>query len=92
MNNEKNNSIYVLYIGVAGIRTEDIPTYVEKVSQIVIPSSVEGEFIILPIQSFDNKLVCINPKYITDEFLIKEHEFLMEELNNKLKEQIKLLK
>jgi hypothetical protein len=88
---EKNNFIFVLYIGVAGIRTEDIPQYVKKVSQIVIPKSVKGEFITLPTQSYENKLVCINPEYITEKTLIKEHESLMSELNDNLKKQISLL-
>jgi len=89
---KKNNLIFVLYIGVAGVRTEDIPSYVKRVSQIVIPESVEGEFITIPIQSFENRIECINPIYITDEFLIKKHELLMEELNIKLEEQLKILK
>ena len=89
---EKNNFIFVLYIGVAGIRTEDIPSYVKQISEIVIPQTVKGEFITIPTQSFENKLECINPVYITDEFLIKKHELLMDELNNKLEEQLKLLK
>ena len=76
--------ILVIYIGVAGIRSEDISNYTKKISKKIIPSTFRGKIIIIPVQSIDTRIECINPKYITDEFLIKEHTEMM----NKLKEEL----
>ena len=86
------NKIIVIYVGVAGIRTEDIDEYVHKVAKKVIPSSVQAEFILLPVQSFDTRMECINPKYITNDELIMKHNVLMHELNKELEHQIKEIK
>jgi hypothetical protein len=40
----------------------------------------------------DTRIECINPKYITDEELVKEHTNLMKELNEALHFQLEILK
>jgi hypothetical protein len=87
--------ILVLYIGVAGIRSEDIPEYTHRVAEKVIPSTFQGEVIILPTQSLyipDARIECINPVYITEPELIKEHVEMMKKLQHELQAQLKLLK
>ena len=70
---EDEKKILVIYVGVAGIRGVDISDYVHKVASKITPTTFEGEVILIPIQSYDTKIECINPKYVTDEELIKEH-------------------
>ena len=84
------NKIIVIYIGIAGIRSEDIEEYVHKVTNKIIPSAVQAEFITIPVQSYDTRIECINPEYITDEDLIEKHTTLIKNLQQHLEEQIKI--
>lgn len=89
---KKENKIFVIYIGVAGIRSEDIPSYVKKVTEKISPTSVEAEIISIPVQRHDTRIECINPIYITNDELIKQHEELIKKLNEELQYQAELLK
>jgi len=84
--------IIVLYVGVAGIRSEDIKEYLKKITNKIGPTQFEGELVVIPVQSYDTRLECINPKYITEAELIQEHTELMDKLNQELKIQLELLK
>ena len=84
--------ILVIYVGVAGIRSEDISEYTHKVADKIIPTTFHGEVILLPTQSSDTRIECINPKYITDADLVKEHTDLMKELQEELRKQLEILK
>lgn len=84
--------ILVIYIGVAGIRSEDIDSYVKKVVAKIMPQTFEGEIIIIPVQSPDCKIECINPVYITDKDLVAEHTIMMNKLQYELQIQLDLLK
>ncbi len=84
--------ILVVYVGVAGIRGEDIEYFVHKIVSKITPTTFEGEIIVIPIQSLDTRIECINPKYITEENLVKEHTELMKELNDELRHQAEQLK
>lgn len=86
------NKILVIYVGVAGVRSEDINDFVHKITKKITPSVFEGEIIIIPTQSIDTKIECINPKYVTDENLIKEHTEMMKILREELQNQIDQLK
>ena len=86
------NKILVIYVGVSGIRLEDIDTYINKVMNKIMPQTFEGEIIIIPIQSSDTKIECINPKYITDAELIVEHTEMMKKLQEALQNQLEQLK
>jgi hypothetical protein len=88
----ENNLIIVIYVGVAGVRSEDIPDFLNKITKKIAPSTFEGELIIIPTQSLDTKIECINPKYITNEELIKEHTEIMERLKEQLQFQLNILK
>ena len=89
---EKENKIFVIYVGVAGIRSEDISQFIEKVSRKISPSTVDAEIIVIPIQATDTRIECINPTYVTDEELVKKHTDLMKELHEELEHQIKQIK
>lgn len=78
----------VIYIGVAGIRSEDIDEYVHQVTRRITPQTFEGEIIIIPAQSYDTRVECINPQYITEPELIQKHTELMKELHDELAHQI----
>lgn len=84
--------ILVIYIGVQGIRSEDIEEFVQKISQRISPSILQGEIIVIPTQSPDTRIECINPKYITDANLIKEHTDMIKELKEHIQHQLKQLK
>jgi len=90
MTDEKK--ILVFYIGVAGIRSEDLQDFVQRVSQRITPSTFEGEILMIPTQSTDTRVECVNPVYITDKELIKKHTDLMQELQVELRHQVAELK
>jgi hypothetical protein len=84
--------LIVIYAGVQGIRSEDIEEFIHKLSKRLAPSSIEGEIIMLPTQSPDTRIECINPKYITDTDLIAEHTEMMNKLKEHLQHQLEQLK
>lgn len=88
----EENKILVMYVGVANVRSEDISEYCHQVAKKITPTTFEGEIIIIPVQSLDSRVECINPKYITDEGLVKEHTELMKKLQEELQNQLKYLK
>ena len=88
----EEKKILVFYIGVAGVRSEDIEVFVNEVSSRITPKTFDGEIIMIPTQSNDSRVVCINPQYITDEELMKKHTDLMQELQTELRHQATQLK
>jgi len=86
------HKILVVYVGITGIRSEDIDTFVHKVVSKIVPTTFEGEIIIIPTQQLDTRIECINPKYITEPELFQEHTKLMKELQDALLEQLKIIK
>jgi hypothetical protein len=89
---KKINQILVIYVGVAGIRSEDIPAFVKRITEKISPKSIEAEIIVIPVQKQDTRIECINPIYITNEKLIEQHEELIKKLNEELQYQAELLK
>jgi hypothetical protein len=84
--------ILVMYIGVAGVRSEDIENFVHKLLNKIAPTTFDGEVIVIPTQSLDTRVECIDPKYITEDELIKEHTEMMKILQNELQFQLEELK
>lgn len=84
--------ILVVYVGVAGIRSEDISTYTRKVAEKIIPDTFHGEVIVLPVQHTDTKIECINPQYITDAELVRQHSDMINKLQEALRNQLEQLK
>jgi hypothetical protein len=72
--------IIVIYIGIAGVRSEDIDEYVNKVTNKISPTTLQCEVITIPVQDVNTRIECINPNYITDEILINEHTKMMKNL------------
>ena len=92
MNQKMKTKIFVIYVGVAGVRSEDIPSFVTNVTKKIISSTFEGEIISIPVQASNIKIECINPKYITDSELIFEHTEKMKKLQESLQYQLEQLK
>jgi len=88
----EETKIFVIYVGVAGVRAEDIPNVIKQVSQKITPETFKGEILIIPQQSFDTRIECINPRYVTDAELIKENNKMMGELKLQLQNQLEQLK
>jgi len=86
------SKIIVIYVGVAGIRSEDIEDFIHRVTKKITPVTFEGEIIIIPTQSSDTKIECINPNYITDVELIKKHTEMIKKLQEELQHQLEQLK
>lgn len=86
--------IFVMYVGVANIDPEDIDEYMRRVASKTSDffKSLNGEVIYLPKQSYDCKVECINPKYITDSELVRKHTEMIKELNDELNYQLNDLK
>ena len=88
----EEKKILVIYVGVAGLSSDEVYEYTHEVADKVIPSTFYGEIIVIPVLTNETRIDCINPKYITDKELIKNNTELMKKLNNELKNQSKLLK
>jgi hypothetical protein len=88
----EESKILVVYVGVMGIRSEDISDFTHRVAKKIIPDSFQGEVIILPVQQGDTRIECINPQYITDANLITEHTDMMKKLQEALQQQLEILK
>ena len=86
------NKILVIYVGVQGIRSEDIELFTNSVTKRIIPDTFQGEIIVLPTQSSDTRIECINPKYITDFDLINEHTDMIKNLKHELQYQLESIK
>lgn len=87
-NSFNNNLILVYYIDVRKISNEEIPEFMNRVmNNIKLTSSGVSEIIALPILN-DSRVECINPKYITEMDLIREHRLKMDELQELLEKQI----
>ncbi len=78
---------YVLYIGTKNVRSCDIGEYVERITKILLPIPLpeEATVLVLPTDTTENRLECIDPVYITDENLIFKHNTLLAELNMNIK-------
>jgi hypothetical protein len=90
----KNESkILVFYVGVAGIPMEDISDYMERVATKITPQNFDGEVLFLPtLSSYDVRVECINPQYVTDTELIKKNHDLLNELRFELTNQLNNIK
>jgi len=88
----EETKIFVIYVGVAGVRAEDIPDVVRQISEKLAPETLKGEILIIPTQSPDTRVECINPRYVTDTELIKENTEMMKELKENLQHQLEQLK
>lgn len=92
MTQKKKNNIFVIYVGVAGVRSDDISDYVHEVCKRITPETIEGEIITIPIQAYDTRIECINPKYITEKDLIDKHTELIKNLEKELSHQLNEIK
>jgi len=88
----EENKLLVIYVGVQGVRMEDIEHFVKSITTRISPETIKGEIIVIPTQSTDTRIECINPKYISEPQLIFEHTELMKELNKNLHNQVEQLK
>ena len=80
-NNYTHKLILVYYIDVRHLENEDIPYFMKRVmGNIKLESSDISEIIALPVKNA-SKVECINPKYITEPELIREHRLKMDELH-----------
>ena len=86
------NNILVIYVGVHGIRSEDIISFTNTIAEKIIPLTFCGEVIVIPTHSHDTRIECINPIYISDEELIQQNSQLIKDLNSELEYQLQLLK
>ena len=86
--------ILVIYVGIAGMRSEDVPDYVEKIAKRIVPSTFVGEVLVLPTQTLpvmEARIDCINPVYVTETELIQQHTEKMKKLQEELQNQLDLI-
>lgn len=84
--------LLVFYVGVAGVRSEDITDFIKKITERITPETFQGEIIVIPTQSMETKVECIDPKYVTEKELIDQHTELMKKLHEELYHQLEELK
>lgn len=89
---ENDKLILVYYISVKHMDMEDIAEYMYKVREKINIPGFDGHSIFVPVLTDETRIECINPKYVTDENLINEHNTLMKELNEKLELEIQEFK
>jgi len=89
MINNMDNKILVIYVGVGDMNSSDkILDFINTIKQKIVPVTFEGEIIIIPTRSYDTRIECINPVYITDTELVNKHTELMKKLHEELNYQI----
>lgn len=78
--------ILVFYIGIADMNEQEVAQYVHRVQQRFFSQefiqSNNAEIILLPTRETNSRIECINPKYITDAELIKEHHEKLTKMHN----------
>lgn len=83
-----DRKILVFYLGVGNMHNGDISEYVDAVRTRFFTQEFvdrnDCEILLLPVRELNSRVECINPVYVTDKDLIKEHETLMQEFNESL--------
>jgi hypothetical protein len=87
-----SNKLLVFYIGIKGLRSEDIPEFTKRVTAKLMPTNFDGEIISIPVAETDTRVEMINPKYITDKELVDKNNKMILELREQLIYQGTLLK
>lgn len=86
--------VFVFYVGVGNLENKDVEQYMHNVrtrffTDEFIRKFEGSELIMLPIRDNNSRIECINPKYITDEELVREHRIKMDQLHENLNHFIK---
>lgn len=90
-NKKEEKLILVVYVGVQQYNinngnVEDLSEFIDSIRKIIDKLSIDAETLIVPTTSMlDIEIKCINPKYITEPEVIRNHRLLMDELNEYLK-------
>lgn len=86
--------IFVFYVGVGDLPMQDVGEYMDRVrtrffTDEFVKKFEGSEMILLPVRETDSRIECINPKYITEEELVREHRLKMDYLHENLDKFIK---
>lgn len=78
--------IYVYYLNIGNIPPQEVENYCKRILQKLEDGLQDDNSIsfLIPTRTGNTRLECINPVYITNEELIKKHEELIKNLNEKL--------
>jgi hypothetical protein len=89
----KNKPIYVAYIGVGDSDQHELENVMKSAYESLnsIFNDKDGEVIFIPIRGTDSRFECINPKYITEDELIRKNRLLIDELHEHLDSHLKQL-
>jgi len=82
--NKDEGVILVYYIDVRQVGEDYLEQFMTRVMKQIQTQSIEAEIIAIPVWS-ETRIECINPKYITNKELIKEHEEKMKLLSEHVK-------
>lgn len=93
---ESNNLILVYYVGVLDPKTGQVVENTEEMVRVIANKIAitrsDLDVIFIPTLSYETRIECINPKYITEPELIRKHRLLMNELQENLNYQLEKLK
>lgn len=88
--------ILVLYIDIADHSPRDSNEICNKISRELFPEEIieklNATTFIIPIRGGGTKLECINPKFIVDAEVMREHRLKLDILNENFDHFISLLK
>lgn len=93
-NEKQDKKMFVSYVGIGSI---DNDTQINKIlteayrslKPIFETYDEDCECIFIPTRSNDSRIECIDPKYITDQELVRKHRLLMDELHEHLDIKLK---
>ena len=79
----------VIYLNIAGIPSEDVVEYINKVTEVIkFDDSVQR--LIVPVRGEETKIECINPVLLTEE-QYKDAEEKINTLKQVVEEKLKTL-
>jgi hypothetical protein len=94
--NKSVNLILVYYVGVLDPNTgkvaENSSEMVRTIAEKIAINRSNLDVIFIPTLSYETRVECINPEYITEPELIRKHRLLMDELHVNLNYQLEKLK
>ena len=80
--------VIVYYIDVRNINESELEEFMYRVMDNIQTETIEAEIIAIPIWG-ETKVECVNPKYIMEEDIIKDHTVKMKEMHEHIDYLIK---
>ena len=88
--------ILVLYVDVGNIENKYVDKHVKRIGHALFTEDVirktEATTFVIPVRGGGTRIECINPKFVVDNEVVREHRIKLDILNENLDNFIKLQK